>query len=77
MQDFLTQEQQKIERELEKKSIEFKAQQKIQEIQTQALQKAYQSYTTSYLSPWQQAYSPEGYVYYYNTATGGNKNIFC
>lgn len=79
LQEYLDAEQQKVERELEKKMIEVKAHQKIQDIQTKALEQAYQSYSSSYLSapvpqgasPWQQCYSPEGYVYYYNSVTRG------
>lgn len=77
LQDYLTTEQQKLERELEKKKIEANARQKVQEIQTKILEKSYQAYSSSYLSGtqdpslWQQGYSPEGYIYYYNTVTGG------
>lgn len=74
---YLAMEEEKYEREVEKKKIEAHAQEKIQQIQKEALEKAYKSYSSSYLSasynavPWQQCSSPEGYVYYYNTATGG------
>lgn len=77
VQDSMSPDEQALEREMEKKVIEFKAQQKVQEIQTKALEQAYQSYSSSYIyatqsvSPWQQCYSPEGYVYYYNSMTGG------
>lgn len=76
-QQYLATEQLKEERELEKKKIEANAQQKIQEIQAKALETAYNAYSSSYLSapqntaPWQQCYSPEGYIYYCNTVTGG------
>lgn len=76
LQDFLALEQQKAEKELEKKKIEANAYQKIQEIQSKALETAYEAYSSSYAlsqaaASWQQSYSPEGYPYYYNTATGG------
>lgn len=76
IQLFLKAEQESAERELEKKKIEALAQQKVQEIQTKAAVEAYNAYSSSYIvqSSWQQCYSPEGYIYYYNSATGGNGN---
>ncbi len=77
---FLAMEQEKEEREEEKKKIEEHAQKKLQEIQTKAIETAYQAYSNSYISahqttPWRQCRSPEGYVYYYNAVTGGRDII--
>lgn len=73
IQQFLAMDQEELEREMEKKVIEEKVQQKIIEIQDKALESAYQAYSTSYVHSvsWQQCFTPEGYVYYYNSATGG------
>jgi predicted type IV restriction endonuclease len=73
IQQLLAMDQEELEREMEKKEIEEKAQQKIMEIQEQALESAYQAYSTSYVNSvsWQQCFSPEGYIYFYNSATGG------
>ena len=79
IQEYMSAEEDIFEREMEKKVIEVKAQQKIQEIQSKALEQAYQSYSMSYLesTSWQQCYTPEGYVYYYNSTTGGRFREDC
>ena len=73
VQEYLIEEREKVEKVLEKKKIEEHAQKKVQEIQTKALENAYQAYSTAYqiASSWQQCFSPEGYPYFYNTTTGG------
>lgn len=73
LQQLLAMDQEELEREMEKKEIEEKAQQKILEIQGKALESAYKAYSTSYVHSvsWQQCYTLEGYPYYYNSATGG------
>lgn len=78
-EQFLVSEQQTLEREKEKERIKTLAQQRVQEIQTKASLEAVQL-SCSATHPmtqmgseckWQQCYSPEGYVYYYNNDTGG------
>ncbi len=81
VQNFLAIEQQKAEKELEKKKIEANAMKTVQELQSKALETAYLAYSSCAPPPpppavqgvasWQQCYSPEGYLYYYNTATRG------
>ena len=69
VQEFLAGEQEKVEKELEKKKIEAHAKQKVEEIQSKALESAYKAYSSNYA--WQQCYSSEGYPYFYNSVTGG------
>lgn len=73
LQQLLAMDQEEVQREVEKKEIEEKAQQKILEIQGKALETAYKAYSTSYVHSvsWQPCYTPEGYTYFYNSATGG------
>ena len=77
-QQFLAAEQQTLEREREKEKIMAMAQERMQEIQTkaatEAAQKAYSAIVD--VSEWEQCYSPEGYVYYYNSKTGGTVCMF-
>ena len=77
VQEYLLEEREKVEKVLEKKKIEANAQKKVQEIQDKALETAYEAYSTAYqvALSWQQCYSPEGYPYYYNTASGGIEYI--
>ena len=78
IQQYLAAEKQSAEREAEKKKIEENAQQKVQEIQTKALENAYQAYSSSYLiaSAWHQCLTPEGFVYFYNSRTGGIPELY-
>ncbi len=69
VQDYLANELATLERESEKRKIEAKAKLKIQELQTEAALKT--AANNAVMLSWQQCYSPEGHVYYYNTATGG------
>ncbi len=73
---FLAAEQDTLEREIEKEKIRTMAQEKMQEIQTKAAMEAAQkAYFDALADGWQQCYSPEGYLYYYNAKTGGKCRI--
>lgn len=52
-----------------KDEIQANVQKKLEELQRQKQAAAAQQVTAQ--CPWQLYYSPEGYPYYYNTATGG------
>ena len=70
-EQFLAAEQLTLEREKEKEKIKALAQEKMQEIQTRAAMEAVQKVVSAIAGDWQQSYSPEGYLYYYNNKTGG------